>query len=314
MTDYVKKIQIHEFMKTHRFLASNWFSPNQIQKDNNFVSTQPADTEIKYSLCFCEELKFVDIINKNSSVSCVITSEKLGDKLDKRLGIIISENPRYDFFHVHNRIAENVLDHPLFRPKIASTAEIHSTAYIEDNCYIGNGARIGPGAIILRNSYIDDETIIGPNVVIGSEGLEFNKLVDNSHLKIIHAGGVYLGRQVEIMANSVVCKNVYLGFTQVGSGTKIGPLCDIAHRSRIGENCLIAGNATIGGSANIGNSVWIGPSATISDGVMVGDNARVHLGSIVAKHVKSGQKVSGIFALDHLKALRGHAYLSSGKK
>lgn len=304
----------HISLKAPRFFASDWFSTTHIEKDNYFVSTQPADTNIVDSLSFCEELKFVDIINNNSSVRCVITNEKLRDKLDRRLGIIISKNPKLDFFHFHNKIAKNIENEPLFGPRIESTAEIHSTAYVEDNCYIGHAVCVGPGARILRNSYIDKEVIIGPNVVIGSEGLEFRKQEKGSYLKIIHIGGVYLGPKVEIMANSVICKNVYLGFTEIASGTKIGPLCDVAHRTTIGENCLIAGNSTIGGSAKIGSFVWIGPSATISDGVRVGDYARVHLGSVVAKDVKQGQKVSGIFAIDHLKALKEYAYLSSEKK
>jgi len=43
----------------------------------------------------------------------------------------------------------------------------------------------------------------------------------------------------------------------------------------------------------------------------VGDNARIHLGSIVVKDVKYGQKISGLFAMEHLRALKLNAIVSS---
>jgi UDP-3-O-[3-hydroxymyristoyl] glucosamine N-acyltransferase len=62
------------------------------------------------------------------------------------------------------------------------------------------------------------------------------------------------------------------------------------------------------GSARIGDDVWIGPNATISNQVQIGDGAAVSLGSVVVRDVRSGQRVSGNFAVDHrrfLSAFRG---------
>lgn len=300
--------EVEEFLKRLRFRLSDWFEVDLVVKDGEFASTQSADTDMPRSICFCEKLRYVDLIKSNPSATCVIATEELCDNFTDRFGIVISKHPRLDFSLLHNTLAKKDFIKPVITPCVKNTSEIHPTAFVEDHCYIGKNVRVGPGAKILNNSYIEDGTIIGPNVVIGSEGLEFRRQSDNRLLKITHVGGVYLGPEVEIMANSVVCKDVYFGYTKVGAGTKIGPLCDIGHRSKIGENCYIAGNTTVAGSAKIGNSVCLGPSTTISSEVCVGNNARVYLGSVVVKDVKPGQQVSGLFAMDHSKALREYAF------
>lgn len=303
--------EIDTFVKNHIFKLSDWFESKDIVKDGAFTSTQPVDTDNPYSICFCESLQYVNMINENLSATCVITTKALKDKFKKRLGVVVCQQPRLKFHMFHNSLAKKVFQKPVFTSCIRDSAEIHPTAFVEKHCYIGENVVIGHGAIILDNSYIENNVVIGPNVVIGTEGLEFKRHNDNKLIKILHIGGVYLGSGVEIKANSVVCKDVYFGYTQVGTGTKIGPLCNIAHRSRIGKDCMIAGNATVGGSAKIGNSVWLGPSATISSGISVGDYARVSLGSVVVKNVKAAQTVSGFFALDHSRALREFAFLTS---
>ena len=159
--------------------------------------------------------------------------------------------------------------------------------------------------MVLSNTYIDEGALIGPNAVIGAEGLEAQFEEDQTLLRIAHVGGAYIGPGVSIMSNSVVSRDVYHGFTRVGAGTMVGPLCNIGHRSSIGEGVRIAGNATIGGSAVIGDKAWIGPSATISNGVTVGEGARVSLGSVVVKAVKPGQRVSGRFACNSVASIPG---------
>jgi len=303
---------IDRFNKAHRNKISDWFAPGTILNDGAFSSTQPADTTIAQTITFCNSLKYVDIILNNSNVSCIITTKALSDKfanVDK--GLVVFDQPQTEFSRLHNALAQKYQNEPVFSARIEKSALIHPSATIDDTCFIGKNVQIGAGARVLSKSYISDHSIVGPNVIIGSEGLEFKRQTDSTLLKIAHMGGVYLEPRVELMANSVICKDVYLGFTRVGSGTKIGPLVDIAHRSQIGQNCLIAGNATVGGSANIGNAVWIGPSATISDGITVGDRARINLGGVVVKNVKPGQQVSGFYAVDHHRALRQYASLTS---
>jgi UDP-3-O-[3-hydroxymyristoyl] glucosamine N-acyltransferase len=305
------KSDMKKFYDSFRHKISDWFPSEKIASDGDFSFTQLVDTNKPSSICFCETQQYAKLINRNPAITSVITTKELVKQFDRQLGIIIAENPRLDFFLLHNSLADKIAHKPIFTPCIESSATIHDTALVDKNCHIGKNVIIGPGAIILPNSYIDNDVIIGPNVVIGSEGLEFIKLSNGTSYKVNHIGGVYLSPGVEIMANSVVSKDVYLSFTSIGHATKIGPLCNIAHRASIGDNCRIAGNATIGGSAKVGNSVWLGPSVTISNGIQIGDFARISLGSVVVKDVKSHQRISGVFAMEHLKALKLNAIVSS---
>jgi len=304
--------QIERFIKTHRHKLSEWFSESAILNDGYFTSTQPANTTMPQAITFCNSLKYIDFTSQNPNIACIITTKALSDRfinVDK--GLVVVDRPQTEFSRLHNELAQKYRNQFIFSPMIEPSAAIHPTATIDDNCFIGKNVEIGAGARILSNSYVADHCAIGPNVVIGSEGLEFKRRADSTLLKIAHMGGVYLGPHVEVMANSVICRDVYLGFTRIGLGTKIGPLCDIAHRSQIGSNCLIAGNSTIGGSTKVGNTVWIGPSATTSDGITIGDRAKISLGSVVIKDVNPGQTVSGFFAIDHQRSLHQYAVLNS---
>jgi UDP-3-O-[3-hydroxymyristoyl] glucosamine N-acyltransferase len=212
---------------------------------------------------------------------------------------------------LHNAIADDLADRTLFKPRISRSAQIHASAVVEPNCYIGNNVEISPGAIVLNNSYIEDGAIIGPNVVIGGEGLEFNRLADGKLFKVKHIGGVYVGKHAEVMAGSVIARDVFYGYTAIGTGCKIGPLCNIAHRVKLGPNCCVAGNSTLGGSAKVGRDVWIGPSVTVASEIQIGDCAKLSLGSVVVKDVKPHQTVSGFFAIEHSKALKLNAVMRS---
>ncbi len=294
------------------YRLSDFFDRGQILNNGQFISTQLVDTRIPKSITFCRSARFCDIINKNKNIRCVITGADVVKLLDPELGLVVSENPDREFYRLHNQIAKRMANENLLQETgIQKTARIHTTALIESGCYIGEGVQVEPGAIILRNSYVGNNSIIGPNVVIGSDGLEFKRYDDDWLLKVVHSGGVFIGDDVEIMANSVVGKDVFMGFTVIGNGTKIGPLSNIGHRASIGEKCCFGGNSSVSGSVRVGDSVWIGPSSTIGNGISIGSGAYITMGSVVVKHVKPGGKVSGFFAVEHKKALKNHFVVKS---
>ncbi len=303
------KPEFDEYYRVLDHKLSDFFPADRIEAEGQFASTQLADTEIPNSICYCESPQYIELCNTKESLTCVITRHEFSNKFTRNLGIVISDDPKSDFFELHNAIAEDLADRALFKPGVSRSARIHSSAVVEQNCYIGNNVEISPGAIVLNNSYIEDDVIIGPNVVIGGEGLEFNRFSDGKLFKVKHIGGVYVGKEAEVMAGSVIAKDVFFGYTAIGTGCKIGPLCNIAHRVKLGANCCVAGNSTLGGSAKVGRNVWIGPSVTVASEIQVGDHARLSIGSVVVRDVKPHQTVSGFFAMDHAKALKIYAGL-----
>jgi len=247
----------------------------------------------------------------NRSITCVITTDDIAKQLPKHLAIAISDDPKTVFYKIHDYLArETDFYWKEFDSEIFSDAVIHERAYVAPkNVRIGRRAIVEPNVTILERSIIGDDVIIRAGAVIGGAGME-PKYVGGKHVNIYHAGGVWLSNCVEISSNSNIQRSVFGDFTRLGEETKIGPLVNIAHNVTIGHRCEIAGASIIAGSSIIGDDVWIGPNSTISSEIHIGDNARVNLGSVVVKNVKLGQQVSGLFAMDHSKALREYAFIT----
>ena len=55
---------------------------------------------------------------------------------------------------------------------------------------------------------------------------------------------------------------------------------------------------------SIGEKVFIGPGSSVANGVEIGDGAWVTIGSTVVDNVLPEKKVSGNFAIDHIKFLK----------
>jgi UDP-3-O-[3-hydroxymyristoyl] glucosamine N-acyltransferase len=250
---------------------------------------------------------------ENHHISCVITTSDIAERLPEHLAVAVCDDPKTVFYQIHEHLARKTDFYwKDFESQISPNAKIHETAYVaQKNVSIGNGTIVEPNAVIMEKSIVGEDVIIRSGAVIGGTGME-PKYVDGDLVNISHMGGVRLENRVEISGNSYIQRSVFGDFTKVGQDTKIGPIVNIGHHVTIGRCCEIAGCSVISGSTVIGDGVWIGPNSTISSEICVGDNARIHIGSIVVKDVKYGQKISGLFAMDHSKAMR--EYVSINRK
>ena len=158
---------------------------------------------------------------------------------------------------------------------ISADVVIGNRVKIASHCSIGNSSAIGSDSVLQPGVRIGPQVRIGarfaahPGVVIGSDGFSFvtaeksstevfretrdasvDNQTDQRWIKIHSLGGVVIGDDVEIGANS----NVDAGTirpTILGSGTKIDALVQIAHNVRIGSNCLLCGQVGIAGSVSL---------------------------------------------------------------
>lgn len=137
------------------------------------------------------------------------------------------------------------------------------------------------------------DCIIHESVIIGSPGCGFIKNEKGEWENFPHIGGVIIGDNVEIQANSCVDRGS-LGDTIIGNGVKIDNLVHIAHNVEIGENTIITACAMIAGSVKIGKNCWIAPNASIMNGIIIGDNVTVGLGAVVLKDIPSGETWAGV--------------------
>ncbi len=214
-----------------------------------------------------------------------------------------------------------------------------SDLLIHPRVVLGNGVRIGdrvtlyPGVFIGDNSEVGDDSIlhaavsvregvrIGKGVivhcgaVIGSDGFGFAP-DGKRYYKIPQMGGVEIGDDVEIGANSTIDRGA-MGNTVIGRGTKIDNLVMIAHNVEIGEDSIIISQVGISGSTRIGNHVTLGGQVGLAGHLKVGDDVRVGAQSGITKDIAPGRTVSGLPAIDHrqwLKAASSFEHLPEIRK
>ncbi len=88
--------------------------------------------------------------------------------------------------------------------------------------------------------------------------------------KIPQVGGVIIGEDVEIGANSTIDRAT-LGNTVIKRGTKIDNLVHVAHNVTIREHCFLIAQVGIAGSCTLGNYVVLAGQVGLADHVSIGD-------------------------------------------
>ena len=187
--------------------------------------------------------------------------------------------------------------------RVSATASIGPHCVIGPDCCIGEGVVIGPACIledrveigagallvanvtIRRRSKLGERTIVHPGAVIGADG--FGVANDEGvWLKIPQLGGVVIGNDVEIGANTTVDRGA-LEDTVIEDGVKLDNLIQIAHNVHIGAHTAIAASVAIGGSARIGRRCTIGGAASIAGHIRIADDVHLTATSAVPKSIRA---------------------------
>ena len=207
--------------------------------------------------------------------------------------------------------------------QIGRDVTLYPYVYIEEDASIGDQVMIYPGTFVGKGSLIGDHSVLYPNVtiregcrigrrviihsgaVIGSDGFGFVPYKGEHH-KIPQVGGVIIGDDVEIGANTTIDRAT-IGNTVIKRGTKIDNLVQIAHNVSVGEDCVFAAQAGIAGSTQIGNHVTMAGQAGVTGHIRIGDQVTVAGQAGVTKDVKEGQTVAGMPALPHREWLKAMA-------
>jgi len=185
---------------------------------------------------------------------------------------------------------------------VGENSRIGDRTQIGAGAKIGAGVKIGDGCTIHSNVCVEDDCIIGNNVIlhagvcIGADGFGYVRDGEHGYVKFPQIGTVIIEDDVEIGANSCIDKGA-LGETRIGRGTKIDNLVQIAHNVRIGERVIIAAQTGISGSTVIeddcviGGQVGMGDHAIVKSGAIIGSQAGVLPGKIVRAGVWWGTPV-----------------------
>ena len=145
---------------------------------------------------------------------------------------------------------------------IAAHAFVGERSVIGENVYVGPGTMIGPDCVIgddcrllgnvsvVRSVRVGRRCIFHPGVVLGADGFG-NAMSPQGWIKVPQLGGVRIGDDVEIGANTTVDCGA-IEDTVIEDGVRIDNLCMIAHNVRIGAHTALAGMVGIAGSTTVG--------------------------------------------------------------
>lgn len=245
---------------------------------------------------------------ETSKAGVVILKEE--DLPDESMNALITDDPYLIFAKVtqlfDNRPKKKVGIHPSAHisdtATIGEDCSIAANVVIGENVTIGKGCEIGAGTVIgddsslgddchlnanvtlYHNVHLDDRVCIHSGSIIGADGFGFAPK-SGEWEKIIQLGGVRIGHDVEIGANSCVDRGalddtvignhvIIDNLVQIAHGVVMGDSCaaaaqtGIAGSTKIGKNCIFAGNSGVAGHLEIVDNVFIGAKAAITRSIL----------------------------------------------
>jgi UDP-3-O-[3-hydroxymyristoyl] glucosamine N-acyltransferase len=182
---------------------------------------------------------------------------------------------------------------------VGEGAEVGEGTRIGPACVLGEGVRIGAGSRlhagvrVYPGCTIGARAIVHAGAVIGADGFGFAPL-EGAWVKIPQTGGVRLGDDVEVGANTTIDRGA-AGDTVIEDGVKIDNQVQIAHNCHIGAHTAIAGCAGIAGSAVIGAGCQIGGAAMIHGHIEIAAGTVVSAGTLISRSIREPGFYTGVF-------------------
>jgi len=258
------------------------------------------------SLSFLSNSKFRKQLAATQAAAIVLRPDDVGDSPAASL---VSDNPYADyarmaaFIHPPSRYAPGVDASAVIAEsaEIAPTAHVGANVCIGDRSTIGENAYIGPGTVVGPDCTVGDDcrlianvtlvrqvkiglrSILHPGVVIGADGFG-NAMTAEGWVKVPQLGGVQIGDDVEIGANTTVDCGA-IGDTVIEEGVRIDNLCMIAHNVHVGAHTAMAAMTGISGSTTIGKRCLFAGQTGVVGHITICDDVVVSGKAVVSKDI-----------------------------
>lgn len=244
----------------------------------------------------------------NSKAGAVITDKK-NSAIVPSVALVVN-NPHYAYARALDLFARTQVTKPEIHPSVI----IGKDTKISDSAYIGPYVVIGDNSIISDNVIINSHCIIGNNciinsdttlharvtlyddirvgrscilhsgVVLGADGFGFALSDTKTWYKVKQLGGVQIGNDVEIGANTTIDCGA-LNDTVIKDGVKLDNQIQIGHNVVIGEHCILAGQAAIAGSTKVGKYCAFGGASSIAGHLEIADCVNIAGTAVVGQSI-----------------------------
>ncbi len=179
---------------------------------------------------------------------------------------------------------------------IADGVNVGAHCVIGENASVGAYSRLAARVTVGDGCSMGEGCVVHSGVVIGADGFGFAPH-DGRWVKIEQLGGVRIGNDVEIGANTCVDRGA-LQDTVIEDGVKLDNLIQIGHNVRIGAHSALAGCVGVAGSANIGAHCTIGGGAVVLGHLTLADHVHISAASVVTRSILKAGNYTGLFPID----------------
>ena len=282
--------------------------------DIEITRVWPIETAVAGDLSFVANPRYVRYLDTTSAAAVIVSTEQREVErptlrtaepylaFARALRLFYTPPPRHEGVHPTAVIAASA--------RIGEGASIGPHVVIEDDVVIGKGATLGPRVTVNYGAEIGDHFVayagvtvrewvrIGDNVrlhagaIIGSDGFGYVPVAAGRLEKLVQAGIVILGDDVEVGANATIDRAT-VGETRIGNGAKIDNLVQIGHGCEVGDHSVLAAQAGLSGSTRVGSWVQIGGQAGSAGHLTIGDASQVGGKCGVTGDLDPGSVVSG---------------------
>ncbi|MCP5405084.1 MAG: UDP-3-O-(3-hydroxymyristoyl)glucosamine N-acyltransferase [Pseudomonadaceae bacterium] len=176
--------------------------------------------------------------------------------------------------------------------QVGARAHIGAHTVVGEGVVVGEDCRIGPHCSLLKTR-MGARCVVHGGVRMGQDGFGF--AVDGQALvKVPQVGGVVVGDDVEIGANSTIDCGA-LGDTVIGDMVKIDNQVQVGHNVRIGRGSRIVAQTGLAGSSTLGEFTLIGGQVGVAGHITLADRVMVAARSGVTKSIDAvGAVVAGL--------------------
>ena len=217
---------------------------------------------------------------------------------------IVCDNPYVYYARVSQLLNPPTAQAPGVHPSavVAPSARLGARVSIGAGCVVGDGVAIGddsclyPRVVVYHGCRIGARAILHSGAVIGADG--FGLAMEGGRwLKIPQIGGVVLGDDVEVGANTTVDRGA-IEDTVIEDGVKLDNQIQIGHNCRVGAHTAMAGCVAVAGSAEIGRHCTIGAGALILGHLSICDHVEVSAATVISRSIVKPGTYTGMFPFD----------------